>query len=259
MSKKTYIILLCFFILSSFGQVFSEVSYFIDTRDNKEIVVGSVAPGSKMRVLVEKDKDRYYYSLNRKEETLPLQLGKGNYSIKILENKSGNTYRVVFKRNIKVDKFDEKEAFLTSAQPIYWKGGQAEEIAENLTKNKKTTMSKVESIHNYIVKNIDYDYEKIKGLNDNYTPNTEETLKTKSGICYDYSALTAGMLRSLNIPTKLVKGYKNDLKTYHAWNEVLIDGKWVIIDTTYDAAFVKAGKKTSMIKSFGQYDKIREY
>ena len=90
-------------------------------------------------------------------------------------------------------------------------------------------------------------------------PNIEQTLKSKSGICYDYAALMAGMLRSLNIPTKLVKGYKNDLNNYHAWNEVLIEDKWVIIDTTYDAAFVKANREVDMIKSLNEYNKIREY
>ncbi len=47
------------------------------------------------------------------------------------------------------------------------------------------------------------------------------------------------MLRSIDIPTKLVMGYKNDIEKYHAWNEVYLDGKWINLDTTYDSAYVQ--------------------
>lgn len=87
----------------------------------------------------------------------------------------------------------------------------------------------------------------------------EEILSCMSGICYDYSALFAGMLRSLGIPTKLVKGYKNDMREYHAWNEVLVGENWVIIDTTYDAALNSQKNKPNMYKSTSEYSKQREY
>lgn len=64
------------------------------------------------------------------------------------------------------------------------------------------------------------------------------------------------MLRSLGIPTKLIKGYKNDLKEYHAWNEVLIDEKWILIDATYDVALNNKNKKTCMIKDLKKYNSI---
>ena len=67
------------------------------------------------------------------------------------------------------------------------------------------------------------------------------------------------MLRSIGIPTKLVKGYKNDLKEYHAWNQVLLDGSWITIDTTYDAALKKGNIKISMIKDGTEYNNVREY
>jgi transglutaminase-like putative cysteine protease len=56
-----------------------------------------------------------------------------------------------------------------------------------------------------------------------------------------------GALRSLGIPARLVMGYppeKPDL--YHAWNEIYLDGKWVAVDTTFDAELVKAGKPYSL-------------
>ena len=69
------------------------------------------------------------------------------------------------------------------------------------------------------------------------------------------------MLRSLNIPTKLEMGYKNDIKTYHAWNKVYLkeSDEWVIIDTTYDSAFVKEDMKVTMTKNEKEYTVEKQY
>ena len=66
------------------------------------------------------------------------------------------------------------------------------------------------------------------------------------------------MLRSLNIPTKLVTGFSDNIKGYHAWNEVLINDNWIIIDTTYDSQLKKC-KDLKMIKSENLYEKVYEY
>ena len=74
----------------------------------------------------------------------------------------------------------------------------------------------------------------------------DETLSTKTGICFDYAALTAAMLRSQDIPCKLEIGYSGDIK--HAWIDVYIQNKgwvtkaisfngdtWKLMDPTFDA------------------------
>ena len=51
-------------------------------------------------------------------------------------------------------------------------------------------------------------------------------LQTGKGICFDYAALTAAMLRSCDIPCKLQIGYAGDIK--HAWINVYIRSRgWV--------------------------------
>ena len=68
------------------------------------------------------------------------------------------------------------------------------------------------------------------------------------------------MLRSIGIPTKLVKGYKNDIDGYHAWNEVYISEKgWVIVDTTYDSIYLENGTSINPVKNIKDYNKVREY
>mgnify|MGYP002515743673 CR=1 FL=1 len=176
----------------------------------------------------------------------------------------GNQYRTgiyyVDSQDINVINNNLSEIYLASTQPVYWDDKEKViELAQNLTKGKNTDKEKIESIYKYIVNNIKYDYNKIKGLSNDYVPEIHKVLADKSGICYDYAALFAGMLRSLGIPTKLVKGYKSDLKEYHAWNQVFLDGKWVVIDTTYDAALKKDNVKISMIKDAIEYNNVREY
>lgn len=260
--RKRYfsIFFILVFLFSFSGQAIGETIYTISSLDNNLVKVESLKENKGMRIMVEKDSEKYYYSLNKTTEIIPLQLGKGTYTVKILQNTSGDKYKVIQKQDINITNSNSNEMYLASTQPVYWKDKEKViELAQSLTKDKKTDKEKVESIYKYIVNNIKYDYNKIKGLPNDYVPEIDKILVSKSAICYDYAALFAGMLRSQGIPTKLVKGYKNDLKEYHAWNQVLLDGNWVVIDTTYDAALKKDNVKISMIKNATEYNSVREY
>jgi transglutaminase-like putative cysteine protease len=251
-------VLVIFFGLN-IGQAYSSSTYSISKIGNNEIKIESIKYGSNMRVMVEKENEKYYYSLNDTTEKIPAQLGSGSYLVKILQNTTGNKYKVVEKSTLNIIN-NSLDVFLTSSQPVYWEGkDKLAELAIRLTKDKETDREKVEAVYKYIIENIKYDYNKINLISTDYVPNIDETISTNKGICYDYSALFAGILRSQGIHTKLVKGYKNDMATtYHAWNEVLIDGNWVLIDTTYDSALSKVNKQ-SMIKQNNEYNKVREY
>lgn len=261
MKKRCFSILfMLVFLLTSTGQAIGESIYAISTLDNNLVKVDSIKEDKGMRIMVEKDDEKYYYSLNKTTEIIPLQLGKGIYTVKILQNTSGDKYKVIQKQDITITNNNSNEVYLASTQPVYWSDKEKViKLAKDLIKDKKTDKEKVESIYKYIVKNIKYDYNKIKGLSNDYVPDIDKILADKSGICYDYASLFAGMLRSIGIPTKLVKGYKNDLKEYHAWNQVLLDGNWITIDTTYDAALKKGNIKISMIKDSTEYNSVREY
>lgn len=259
MSKRLFCfaLILVFFTLG-LGQAFAS-SYNIALLDNSRIKVESAQYGDDMRIMVEKGNEKYYYSLNNPKEEIPVQLGKGSYSIKILKNTEGNKYKVLEKSNLKVDS-NSQDVYLSSSQPVYWDGSkELAEVKAEILKNLNTNEEKVRAVYDYIVKNIKYDSNKIKTIGTDYVPDIGKILNDKKGICYDYAAVLAGILRSEGIHTKLVKGYKNDMKEYHAWNEVLLDGNWVIIDTTYDAALSRGKGNLNMTKATGEYTKVREY
>lgn len=262
MFKKRIIVavFLCFILFGFVGQAYSSSTYSIASINNREIAVGSNSYGKHMRIMVEKGTEKYYYSLNNKKENLPIQLGDGSYTVKILQNVSGNRYKVLDKSTLTVKGSNTLDVYLSSSQPVYWAGmDKLDALTKSLTLNLTTDKEKINAIYSYVIENIKYDNNKINNISTDYVPQLEEILNTKTGICYDYAALFAGMLRSEGIHTKLVKGYKNDMKEYHAWNEVLIDGNWVIVDTTYDAALNKLKNKPNMYKRMDEYTKQREY
>lgn len=84
----------------------------------------------------------------------------------------------------------------------------------------------VTAIYNYVINNLTYDTAKAQSVQSGYLPNVDVVLAQHTGICFDYAALMTAMLRSQNIPTKLVVGYTGSL--YHAWINVYLDGQgWV--------------------------------
>ena len=121
--------------------------------------------------------------------------------------------------------------------------------AEKLAGKQKDAMKKVEAVYNYVVKNLKYDNAFAdavrRGEKNGYMPDLDSVLKSKKGVCFDYAALMAGMLRSQGVPCKLVMGYASNSE-YHAWINVYsekdgwINGavrfngkKWMLMDPTW--------------------------
>ena len=119
-------------------------------------------------------------------------------------------------------------------------------LAKQLSADTNGDLETVERIYHYVVSNITYDHIKAENVAFNYLPDLDEILKIKTGICFDYAALMAGLLRSCSIPTRLQIGYAGS--AYHAWVSVYlndigwIDGiirfdgnAWSLMDPTFAA------------------------
>lgn len=217
-----------------------------------------------VKLLVQKDNRMYTYNLKNDgtAERFPLQMGNGTYRISVFENVQGNQYIKLQSEEIALGLTDQKVLYLNSIQNINWNNDyNAVKLASQLTKGMTDDEQKIKAVYNYLVNNLRYDYNKIKSVKPGYLPDIDATLQSKKGICYDYSATFAAMLRSLGIPTKLVKGYAVNIKEYHAWNEVYNKktGKWMIIDTTFDSQMKVAKAKYTMEKPSQNYNKVNEY
>lgn len=216
----------------------------------------------KYRVLVSKDDSRisYPFTADGTSVNFPLQLGNGTYKVGLLRNVSGTKYVYVAQKSVVLDLKDPNIVFLNSIQNINWNEEQkAIEFGQSLLKLNKTSSSRLSTLYGYMVKNVSYDYDKIPTLTSDYVPDVEKTYADLKGICYDYSALFASIQRDHGIPTKLVKGYSKFVEGYHAWNEIYINGKWMIIDSTVDSTWKGTKSGVAMIKNAKDYTKVNEY
>ncbi|TVY04507.1 transglutaminase-like domain-containing protein [Cohnella terricola] len=216
------------------------------------------------RVKVAKGSASYIYTLdasaNQQTVWLPLQMGDGSYEISILENVSGNKYKVALTEKADISVADTANVFLHPVQNVNWTNAvKATTKAKELTSGQKTDEQKAVAIYDYIVNNIRYDKELAKKVTSDYIPDIDNTFVTGKGICYGYATLYAAMLRSEGIPTKLVMGTTKLLDEYHAWNEVFLNGKWVVVDTTIDAGLIKSSKKGTFQKKASDYQPQKVY
>ena len=202
---------------------------------------------------------KYTYNVTAGEwEVFPLSDGNGSYQITVYQNVTGTKYASVLSLTTNVTLQDEFEPFLYSNQYVdYEAAPKTVEMAEKLTKNIKDPLKKVEAVYNYVVKNVTYDKKLASTVKSGYLPELDKVLKTKKGICFDYAALMTGMLRSQDIPCKLVVGYAG--KAYHAWISVWseengwIDGVIWFDGTSWqrmDPTFASSGKSSKSIMAY---------
>lgn len=199
---------------------------------------------TKVKVLVYFNGSSKYYQYtiptNNTWTSIPLQSGSGTYKVRFMKQVSGNSYSQMYSVTFQVGMQNANSAYLNPSQYVVYNSGSAcVAKAKSLVSGAGSDAQKVSKIYSYIVNNISYDYDKMKNLPSGYLPNPDSTLASRKGICFDYAALTAAMLRSQGVPCKLVIG--NADGQYHAWNMVYVNGSWQLYDPTFGAAGQRAG------------------
>lgn len=120
------------------------------------------------------------------------------------------------------------------------------DLALDITNGVSGDYNKVFAISEWVAENIYYNYDGFYSGNYGKT-DAIGTLNNKRSVCQGYAELTAALIKSINIPCKVVSGYGMGIgtngdwskvgtdETNHAWNEAYVDGRWVIIDTTWNS------------------------
>lgn len=181
-------------------------------------------------------------------ETFPLSSGNGIYDITVYENISGTEYSTCLYEQVTVTLTDEFVPFLYPNQYVNFTAeSKVVQKGMELARNASSDLDVVTNIYNYIISSITYDYQKASDPPAGYTCDVDDILESGTGICLDYAAVMASMLRSQKIPTRLEVGYAQD--AYHAWISVYIkdigwlngiiefDGmSWTLVDPTFGAS-----------------------
>jgi len=227
-----------------------------------QVKYSTLETDKKAKVLIQFGEEKYQYNIKNSSSytNFPLQLGNGSYTIGVFEQIEGTKYAQVATTTVNLLLDDSSKVFLTSIQLINWgEKMNTVTLAQELTKNKKTESEKIEVLYQYMVQQFSYDFVKMKSLEYDYIPVIDDVLKKKLGICYDYSAVFASMLRSQGIKCKLIMGYTANVKEYHAWNEVFVKDKWVVVDTTFDSQMYTNKVQYSFEKTRSDYQQSYEY
>lgn len=87
----------------------------------------------------------------------------------------------------------------------------------------------VQALVDWVNQNLQY----VSGSSDG-TTSAADTFVSQQGVCRDYAHLTAALIRSRDIPARLVSVYawKLDPPDFHAVVEVWLDGAWHMVDAT---------------------------
>lgn len=194
------------------------------------------------------DSTTYTYTLHGGFETFPLTGNDGTYRITIFENVHDDQYSTALTEEFNVRQTDEFNVYLYPNQYVNF-AADCETVKKGaeLASCADTDLDVVSNVYNYVAGNITYDKEKAETVESGYLPCVDEILSSGKGICFDYAAVMATMLRSQGIPTRLEVGYAKD--AYHAWISVYLtdvgwvngiiefDGKhWELMDPTFAAS-----------------------
>lgn len=121
-------------------------------------------------------------------------------------------------------------------------------LSNEITIGCQSDYDKVLKIHDWVAENIYYDYDAFHS-GDYGDPNALIVLHNKCGVCEGYANLFAALVRAQNIPCRVQAGFAlgdgvkpvwtdenlNAPMSNHAWNEAYVDGRWMLIDTTWDS------------------------
>ena len=136
-------------------------------------------------------------------------------------------YKSVSKSRIKID-FTLR--YRMTRDEEQWVVTQIHRILARIINDKMSDVEKVIAVHDYIVRNYEYE------MQTDGSPFTVYTFMHEGrGVCMAYALLFEKMMEELGIPCYYVVGKadgESDLG--HAWNMVELDGQWYHVDATWN-------------------------
>lgn len=218
--------------------------------DEGYVMVNYTGSNSKVKLQITgPDQVTYTYNLHGPDyEVFPLTAGNGSYTISVYENIHNTEYASAYSTSIEISLKNAFGPYLYPNQYVNFDASmQTVKRSEELAKGATNDLDVVSKVYNYLIDNITYDYTKASSVQSGYLPVVDDVLEKRTGICFDYAAVMATMLRVQKIPTRLEVGYAKE--NYHAWISTYItdigwingviefDGaNWHLMDPTFAAS-----------------------
>lgn len=176
--------------------------------------------------------------------------GAGTYHINMWQSRDPNPYQhgdqMVFVKGFDVTNTDPRDMnFLLPSGDVESDSPEIISLAKDITARSQSDAEKALAIHDWVAGNIAYDSDSY--FSGSYVSKVFDALgalHSRLSVCQGYSALYAALARAVGLRTKVIDGAiiwpgqtweQIGTKQVHAWNEVLVDGRWITLDTTWDA------------------------
>lgn len=203
---------------------------------------------------------KYFLSVPDEWTVFPITAGSGAYLVLVYQEISNGQYTALCSYPLDVALTNDFFPFLYPNQYVAFSSdSEAVALAASLTADANEDLDALNAVYEYVTHHITYDEEKAASVTAGYLPDIDETLRTGTGICFDYASLTAAMLRSLSIPARLDIGYSGNVR--HAWVDVYIESigwvlhavefngkEWKMIDPTFASA--AAGEENQALEEY---------
>ena len=154
-------------------------------------------------------------------QTIPLTYGNGAYTVTILEEVTAGMFAEVLSTNLSVSLSNPLLPFLYPNIFVnFTPQTRAVQLSAELAEGATSELDVVQAVYDFVIQNIAYDAELATritaGMVSEHSPDLDDILRRGRGICFDYAALMAAMLRAQQIPTRLEIGFVSG-GIFHAW------------------------------------------
>lgn len=179
--------------------------------------------------------ETFYIHNDGTQSAVLLPFGNGDYEITILEKKEDKVGSVKYQTAFSVWSMNDLQAFCNATDYVpFNKNSEYVKEASRLKKMAESDEQLVALIVQQVMRHLDYDQSMTEV---GHRPDLDLVWTSRKAVCRDYAVITAAMLRSQGIPTKVLYGdvmFSNGTKGYHAWNEYYAgNAGWVRLDVTY--------------------------
>lgn len=169
-----------------------------------------------------------------------LRFGPGIYTITIWADPTGQGHQYALVSFAARSAAPDDLLYLAPSHGIESDHPTIVQLATEITKNVVGDMQRLLAIHDWVANNISYDVAKYKTGSYHPEDGALRTLQLRQGVCQDYTFLTVALLRAAGIQARMALGraYSHGAWGTHAWTEAYVAGRWVVLDTTWDAGYV---------------------
>lgn len=116
-------------------------------------------------------------------------------------------------------------------------------ISKFFSQNLDRPADRVRACYYWVTHNIRYDRDSMYAINAGPDPQSKirEAMRRGKGVCENFAAIFTDLCRKCGVTSYTVDGYTSDgskvNKAGHSWSAVLLNGRWVMCDPTWDEGY----------------------